>query len=139
MKNTRQGSVAPNGSEKLTLQQIMEMMQALQEAVEASRAYQEHIQIDMVASQARYEELHRTNEELRRDLRNLAWEREVEEQEPATPPRDFPMPFSQAIMVVVIPATFVRPKATFTGIEDPEAHLTAFHTQMMLVGGSNFL
>jgi len=39
-------------------------------------------------------------------------------------------------MDVVIPATFIGPKATFTGVEDPEAHLTAFHTQMMLYGGS---
>jgi len=38
-------------------------------------------------------------------------------------------------MDVVIPVTFVGPKATFTRIEDPEAHLTAFHTQMMLVSG----
>jgi len=45
------------------------------------------------------------------------------------------MPFSQAIMDVVIPATFIGPKTTFTGVEDPEAHLTAFHTQMMLYGG----
>jgi len=47
------------------------------------------------------------------------------------------MPFSQAIMVVAIPATFVGPKATFTGMEDPEAHLTSFHTQMMLIGSSD--
>ena len=40
-------------------------------------------------------------------------------------------------MDAVIPSTFVGPKATFTCMEDPEAHLTAFHTQMMLVGGSN--
>jgi len=35
----------------------------------------------------------------------------------------------------------VGPKATFTGVDwfinHPEAHLTAFHTQMMLVGGSD--
>ena len=37
----------------------------------------------------------------------------------------------------MIPATLVGPKVTFTGVEDPEAHLTAFHTQMMLVGGSD--
>jgi len=37
----------------------------------------------------------------------------------------------------VIPNTFVGPKVTFTGMEDPEAHLTTFHTQMMLVGGSD--
>ena len=40
-------------------------------------------------------------------------------------------------MDAVIPATFVGPKTTFTGVEDPEAHLTAFHTQMMLYGGSD--
>jgi len=61
----------------------------------------------------------------------------VEEQELATPPRAFPMPFSQAIMDAVIPATFVGPKATFTGVKDPEAHLTLFHTQMMLTRGSD--
>jgi len=44
------------------------------------------------------------------------------------------MPFSQPIMDAVIPATFVGPKATFTGVEDPDAYLKAFHTQMMLVG-----
>jgi len=103
----------------------------------ASRANQEHIQIDLAASQARNEELHRTNEELQRDLRNQAGDREAEEQECATPPREFPMPFSQAIMDAVILATFVGSKATFTEMEDPEAHLTAFHMQMMLVGGSN--
>jgi len=51
--------------------------------------------------------------------------------------KEFPMPFSQAIMDVVIPTTFVGPKATFTVMEDPEAHLTTFHTQMMLIGGSD--
>jgi len=61
----------------------------------------------------------------------------MEDQEPATPPREFLMPFSQVIMDAVIPATFVGPKVTFTGMEDLEAHLTAFHTQMMLVGGSD--
>jgi len=86
---------------------------------------------------ARNEELQRTNEELRRGLQNQAGEREVEDEQPATPLRDFPMPFSQVIMDAVIPATFVGPKATFTGVEDPEAHLTAFHTQMMLVGDSD--
>ena len=47
------------------------------------------------------------------------------------------MPFSQAITDSVIPSTLVGPKATFTGVEDPKAHLTAFHTQMMLVGSSD--
>ncbi|XP_068486579.1 uncharacterized protein [Phaseolus vulgaris] len=40
-------------------------------------------------------------------------------------------------MEAVIPHTFVGPKVTFTGMEDPEAHLTTFHIQMMLVGGSD--
>ena len=137
MRNTRHGFVAPNEDESLTLQQIMEIMLALQETVAASRAEQECIQIDMVASLARNEELQRANEELRRGLRNQGGEREAEDQEPTTPPRDFPMPFSQAIMDAVIPATFVGPKATFTGVEDPRAHLTTFHTHMMLLGGSN--
>jgi len=105
--------------------------------VVASRADQERIHIDLAASLARNEELQRANEELRRGLRNQRGEREMEDQEATTPPMEFSMPFSQAIMDAVIPATFVGPKATFTGVEDPEAHLTAFHTQMMLVGGSD--
>jgi len=40
-------------------------------------------------------------------------------------------------MEAVIPHTFVGPKVTFTGMEDSEALLTAFHTQMMLVGVSD--
>ena len=47
------------------------------------------------------------------------------------------MHFSQAIMNAVIPSTFVGPKATFTGMEDPKAYLTTFHTYMMLVGDSD--
>jgi len=39
----------------------------------------------------------------------------------------------------VIPNTFAGPKVIFTGMEDPEAHLTAFHSQMVLVGGSDAL
>jgi len=48
----------------------METMQALQETVARSKADQERIQIDLAASLARNEELQRTNEELRRGLRN---------------------------------------------------------------------
>jgi len=47
------------------------------------------------------------------------------------------MPFSQVIMDTVIPAMFMGPKVTFTGVEDPKAHITAFHTQMILSGGSD--
>jgi len=91
MRSTRQGPVASNGGEGLTLQQVMETMQALQEEMVASRANQERIQADLVASRATSEDLRRSNEELRRDLQNRANE---EDQEPATPPREFPMPFS---------------------------------------------
>jgi len=40
-------------------------------------------------------------------------------------------------MNVVLPTTSLGPKVSFTGVEDPEAHLTTFHTQMMLTGGSD--
>jgi len=137
MRNTRQGSVALNGGERFTMQQITETMRALQETVAASRMDQECIQVDLAASQARNEELRRTKEELRRNLQQQAGEHAVEEKALPTPPKAFPISFSQAIMDVVIPATFVGPKATFTGIEDLETHLTAFHTQMILTGGSD--
>ncbi|XP_068466255.1 uncharacterized protein [Phaseolus vulgaris] len=97
----------------------------------ASKAEQERMQANLTASQARNDELHRTNEELRH-----RW-RDIDEPETATPPREFSTPFSQAILETAIPNTFTGPKVTFTGIEDPEAHLTAFHTQMMMVGGSD--
>ena len=89
----------------------------------------------MATSWATNEELHLSNEELRRDMQNQASGREEGDREPATPPREFSMPFSQEIMNVVIPTTFVGPKVTLTGTGDSEAYLTTFHTQMMLVGG----
>jgi len=45
------------------------------------------------------------------------------------------MPFFQVIMDTVLPTTSLSPKVTFTGVEDPKAHLTTFHTQMMLTEG----
>ena len=102
-----------------------------------SKAEQERIQVDLVALQVRNEELCRANEELRRGLRNHPRSRETEDRECFMPPREFPMPFSQSIMEIVIPRTFVGSKVRFMGMEDPEAHLTAFHTQVMLVGGSD--
>jgi len=56
----------------------------------ASRANQERIQVDLVASQATNEELRRSYEELRRDLQTRACEHEGADQEPVTPPREFP-------------------------------------------------
>ncbi|XP_068477237.1 uncharacterized protein [Phaseolus vulgaris] len=96
-----------------------------------SKVEQERMQADLTASQARNDELHHANEELRRGWRGR------DEPEAASPPREFTTPFSQAILETTIPNTFTGPKATFTGVEDPEAHLTAFHTQMLLVGGSD--
>jgi len=66
----KESSTAPTGSEGLTLQQVMEMMQGLQEAMAASRAEQERIQMHLATSHARNEEWHRSNEELRCGLRN---------------------------------------------------------------------
>ncbi|XP_068477254.1 uncharacterized protein [Phaseolus vulgaris] len=109
----------------------MGMMQGLQEAMAASKVEQERMHADLTASQARNDELHRANEELRR-----RW-RDVDEPETATPPREFSMPFSQAILEAAIPNSFTGPIVTFAKMENPEAHLTAFHMQMMLVGGSD--
>jgi len=47
------------------------------------------------------------------------------------------MPFAQAITDTLILASVVPVKVSFTGVEDPEAHLTMFHMQMMLSGGSD--
>ncbi|XP_068477159.1 uncharacterized protein [Phaseolus vulgaris] len=118
-------------SEEMTLQQLMGMVHGLQDAVAASKVEQERMQADLTASQVRSEELHRTNEELRHRWRGR------DEPEATSPPREFTTPFSQAILETAIPNTFTGPKAMFTGTEDPEAHLTAFHTQMLLVGGSD--
>jgi len=68
------------------------------------------------------------NEELRRDLQTHTAECEGADQGHVTPPREFPTPFSTEIVKAVIPATLVGPKVTFTGMEDPEAYLAAFHT-----------
>ena len=137
MRSTRQGLATPNRGEGFTLQQVMEAMPALQEEMAASRANQERIQANLAASQATNKELRRSNKELRRDLQTRTDEREGADQKSVTPSREFPTPFSQEIVDAAIPATLVEPKVTFTGIGDPEAHLTAFHTPMMLVGGSD--
>ena len=66
-------------SEEMTMQQLMGMMQGLQEAMAASKAKQER-------TQAKNDELHRANEELRCGWRN------VDEPEAASPPREFATP-----------------------------------------------
>ena len=119
------------------MQQVLEMMRGLQDEMAESRIEQERIQADLADSRARNEELHRVNEELRQDLNYNQGQREQDETERLTSPREFSTPFSQEILDAVIPNTFAGPKVIFTGMEDPEAHLTAFHTQMVLVGDSD--
>ncbi|XP_068466378.1 uncharacterized protein [Phaseolus vulgaris] len=98
-----------------------------------SRVEQERMQADLADSRARNEELHRVNEELHRGLSNNQGQRELDEIERLTPPREFSTPFSQEILDAVIPNTFAGPKVIFTGMEDPEAHLTA----LVLVSSSD--
>ena len=82
----------------MTMQQVMDMMQGLQEAMAASKAEQECMQMDLAASQARNEELCHMNEELRRGWRNNSGLLDVDEPECSTPPREFSTPFSQPIL-----------------------------------------
>ena len=110
------------------MQQVMDMMWGLQDEMAESRAEQERMQADLAASHVRNDELHRINEELRRGLGDNQGQCDQNETEPLTPPREFSTPFSQEILEAVIPNTFAGPKVIFTGMEDPEAHLTAFHT-----------
>jgi len=35
-------------------------------------------------------------------------------------------------MDAAIPANYIMPKITFTGVEDPESHLTTFNAQMII-------
>ena len=117
------------------MHQVLEIMRGLQDDMAESKLEHECMQADLEASHVRNEELHRINEELRRGLRNNRGEREHDEMENLSPPREFSTPFSQEILDAVIPNTFAGPKVIFTGMEDPKAHLFAFHTQMVLVGG----
>jgi len=134
MRSTRQGTaeptgVVPPGGDSVTTQQILETMRALQEEVAASR-------VEISASRANNAELRRANEELRKDLQQVG-ERATDELAPPVPLKARPMLFSQAIKDTALPTTSLGPKVSFKGVEDPEAHLTALHTQMMLTGGSD--
>ena len=53
------------------MQQLMETIHALQEAVAESRVDQDHFQVDLARLQANNEELRRTNEELHKNLQNV--------------------------------------------------------------------
>ena len=58
------------------MQQVMAMVQGLQDEMAESRAEQERMQVDLATSQARNEELHHTNEELHRSMRNNQGQRD---------------------------------------------------------------
>ena len=118
--------------------QVLEMVRTLQDNATASKAEQERMQTELVASQSRNDELTRVNEELRRTLQAQR-EHVVDERmaRQPSPPRAFPMPFSPEVKGTMVPLNLVGVKASFKGVEDPEAYLTAFHTQMMLSGGSD--
>ncbi|XP_068475029.1 filament-like plant protein 1 [Phaseolus vulgaris] len=136
MATTRRGTARAAPAE-LSMQQVLEIMRGLQEDMAESKLEQERMQADREASHERNEMLHRINEELRRGLRNNRGQREHDETENHSPPREVSTPFSQEILDAVIPNTFARPKVIFTGMEDPETHLAAFHTQMGLVGSTD--
>jgi len=144
MRSTRQGASALEGGDSVSIQQLMETIHALQQTVATSKTDQDRIlaevRVEQAASQNRYQNdlaaSHATSEELRRDLQCMG-ERTTGERNPPVPVRARPMPFSQAIMDTMIPANFIGPKITFIGVEDTEAHITAFHTQMMVSGGSD--
>ena len=67
------------------------------------------------------------------DVTDVSWDNERR----THPERDCPEPFSRAIMDEPVPAHYVAPKIAFTGVEDPESHLTAFNAQMIILGGSD--
>jgi len=89
----------------------METIRNIQEANEQSK--QEHERLR--------EELRKTNEDLHRD------QRIPRERESNPPERDCPEPFSRAIMDEPVLVHYVAPKITFTGVNDPESHLTSFN------------
>ena len=69
MRSTHSSPVVPAAAEgAMTMAQMMEIMRALQENVEASRIEQTKMHEDLVASQARNEELSKVTEELRQAL-----------------------------------------------------------------------
>ena len=66
MRSNRSSPVAPGAAEgAMTMAQMVEIMRSLQANVEASRIEQAKMHEDLVASQARNEELSRVTEELR--------------------------------------------------------------------------
>ena len=80
------GANARAAGEEMTLQRLLEMVQGLQGDMADSRLEQDRMQVDLDASEARNAELHRVNEELRRNLRKNRGRQEPDEMEPLTSP-----------------------------------------------------
>jgi len=124
MQNTRQKPLGSEGSDAPTLQQLMATMRALQVTNEALR---------------------KTNEELRKtnkDLRKTLYQRDrcsTRKQGLNLSLRDRPKPFSQAIMDELVSPHYITPKIVFTGVEDPENHLTTFNAHMIVSEGTNVI
>jgi len=92
MRSNRSSPVVPVATEgTMTIAQMMGIMRALQANVEASRVEQAKMHEDLVASQARNEELSKVTEELRQALQEQRGRPVVDEVEPSSPPRVFPM------------------------------------------------
>jgi len=126
MRSMRQGFVAPSRGDNVSMQQLMETIRALQEAVAASRVDQDRFQVDLARSQANNEDLCKTNEELRRNLQNVG-ERTVDERAPPLLVKAPPMPFSQEIMDTVIPVApvaFIKRSKTKRGVCSVEEGIT---------------
>ena len=98
--------------------------------IEASQATMEgHVQAN--------EELCKTNEELRKSLHQHV-QRSPRGRSLNLSARNSPKPFSKEIVDEPVSAHYITPKiAFFTGIEDPENHLTTFNAQMIISRGTN--
>ena len=85
MRSKRSSPVVPTATEgAMTMAQMMEIMRALQANVEASRIEQAKMHEDLVASQARNEELSKVTEELRQALQEQRGHTVVEEVAPSS-------------------------------------------------------
>jgi len=124
MRNTKQGPSGQEGGDNITLQQLMETVPTIQEAVATSKADQVRLMVEVQAEQvlrqdqfileldasrASNEELRKASEDLHRDLQWLG-ECCMGERCPMTEERARPMAFSQKIMDAVVPTNFVTPK-----------------------------
>jgi len=94
-------------------------------------------QIEMEEHAQTNEELHKTNEELWKSLHQHG-RRSTRERSLNFSSKDDPKPFSQEIMDELVSPHYITPKiAFFSGVGDPDNHLTKFMAQMIISGGSD--